>query len=377
SPPDESIPESPGAGAGSSESEAEKAERERKAAEAEAAGARRAAEAKRARERAAAEARRKDDARRAEEANREAAAARLAASEDQARRTLESGINMVTEGRYESAVNTLRSFAGQNPHSADAWYWLARAHHALGDYDRAQTAVNIALEIDPYYGPLSRTPSGLEPTPPLSRQQRKEPPPSMSVLPVKSPLPGGFPLEPVTVSFPYLVRGKDASPDIASDDESPGGARLAYMPYPPMRPGRTAGWMAVSERFSEISRWRFRVDRMGILKEPRVPAAWKGTRPYEVYFWTGREWARIPRSRPREPFDSILYRAREDISQVVTREGLPWDERDTPALAAAASLMRYLWAGDIDFTDASRREAKRQARRTDSASRDEREESVE
>jgi hypothetical protein len=116
--------------------------------------------------------------------------------------------------------------------------------------------------------------------------------------------------------------------------------------------------MSSNANFYEIGRWRFRVDRMGILKTPRVPVAWKGTRPYEAYFWTGREWARIRRARLREPFDSILYRTRNDIAAVTADEGLAWDERDTPSLAASVSLMRYMWMGDIDFANAARRAAK-------------------
>ncbi|MDR3280807.1 MAG: tetratricopeptide repeat protein [Synergistaceae bacterium] len=347
-PPDETIPENPSqSGSGSSESDVARVEREKK--EAAKAKAKKDEESRRARERAAAEAKKKEAARRAEDALRTAEAARVAASEDQANRALQTGMNFMAEGRYQSALNIFRGYVGSNPHSADAWYWISRAHHALGDYDRAQTAANIALEIDPYYGPLTKSPSGLEPMPPLSRQQKKEPRPSMSVLPVKQPLPVGIALEPVTISFPYLVR-KD-SEAVSGDAEAQTGAYLSYAPYPPMRPGRSSRWMAASERFNEISRWRFRVDRMGIMKAPRVPVAWKGTKPREIYFWTGREWARAPRARQREPFDSILYRVRDDIAFVVAREGLAWNESDTPALAASASLMRYMWVGDIDFTN--------------------------
>jgi tetratricopeptide (TPR) repeat protein len=361
SPPDESIPINPsGATSGDSSGDgAARAEKAKRAAEAKAA---KEAAAKRARERAAAEAKKKEAARRAEEAKREAEAARAAASADQINRTMQTGMSYMADGRYQMALNVFRGFVGNNPHSADAWYWIARAHHALGDYDRAQTAVNITLEIDPYYGPLTKSPSGLEPMPPLTKQQKKEPRPSMSVLPVKQPLPTGLSLEPVTISFPYLVHSGDVRAEDVSGDVTQVGAYLSYAPYPPLPPGRTVHWMAASEKFNEISRWRFRVDRMGIIKEPRVPVAWKGTRPHEVYFWTGKEWARVARRRIREPFDSILYRARNDIEEVVAHEGLDWDERDTPALAASASLMRYMWAGDIDFNNAARRASKRAAK---------------
>jgi hypothetical protein len=165
----------------------------------------------------------------------------------------------------------------------------------------------------------------------------------MSVLPVIQPIPPGMALEPVTLTFPYLVRngGADA---------------LNYAPYPPLPSGRVSAWMTASEKWNEIGRWRYNVDRMGILKKPRVPIAWKGNRPSEVYFWTGRQWALVRRERFRERFDSVLYRARGDLMTVVTREGLQWNESDTPSLAAAASIMRYMWIGDVDLDELIRTE---------------------
>ena len=352
SPPGESIQDTP------TQAEidaAEQAERERAAAE----RAAREAAARRARERAEAEARRREEARMAEAARLAAEEARLAEIEESKRRTVRTGMDYVTQGRYQMAINVLRGHVSNtDPYSADAWYWLSRAHHALGDYDRAQAAANIALEIDPYYGPLTKTPSGLEPTPPMTSSQRREPRPSMSVLPVKPLLPSDLALEPVTRSFPYLAGGTSGdAPDgegssHAAAGRAGGGAYLRYEPYSPMPPVRTPGWMAVSERFAEIGRWRIRVDRMGILTEPRVPVAWRGATPYEVYFWTGIEWARIPRRSEGESFSDILKGRRYDILTVIRREGIEWDENDTPALAAAASLMRYLWLGDIDLSSA-------------------------
>jgi hypothetical protein len=121
----------------------------------------------------------------------------------------------------------------------------------------------------------------------------------------------------------------------------------------------TVVWMQ-SEKFNEISRWRFRVDRMGILMDPRVPIAWKGSRPYEVYFWTGEEWARVRRKGiHRVAYDDTLYSARASIEEVLADRGFQWCEPDTPSLAANASLMRYKWMGDIDLIDAEIRAEKR------------------
>jgi hypothetical protein len=200
----------------------------------------------------------------------------------------------------------------------------------------------------------------------LTKQQKKEPRPSMSVLPVKQPLPANLLLEPVVISFPILIESEaQANGEYDSSRLEPEGADPltgAYLQYGPLIPdplGATVRWMQ-SEKFNEISRWRFRVDRMGILTDPRVPIAWKGSRPYEVYFWTGEEWARVRRSgTKRVAYDETLYRARESMREVLADRNFQWYEPDTPSLAANASLMRYKWVGDVDLIDAEIRAEKR------------------
>jgi hypothetical protein len=358
SPPDESRP--------TGESEAEKDVRKEREEAARRAQIRRAAKAKR---KAAAEAAKKAAAEKAaaeEKAKLAAEEAKRAASEDMINRTLFISRNLVENGRYRSAVIVLRSFLDEHPDFAEAWYLLSRAHHALGDYDNAQSAVNTALDIDPYYPDLVKTPNGLQPVPVLTKQEKKEPRPSMSVLPVKQPLPANLLLEPVVISFPMLVeaeaqpQGEYADSRFEPEGRDPlTGAYLQYAPLIPDPLGATVKWMQ-SEKFNEISRWRFRVDRMGILTEPRVPIAWKGSRPYEVYFWTGEEWARVRRKGThRAAYDDTLSRARESIEDVLIDRNFQWHEPDTPSLAASASLMRYKWVGDIDLIDAEIRAEKR------------------
>lgn len=325
--------------------------------------------ARQARARAAAAARKKAavskqkaDAERAAAEKKAAEEAARVAAEEAVRAQLSSGRNLIEEGRFQTGLNVLRDFVRAHPHSADAWYWISRAHHAMGDYDRAQTAVNIALEIDPYYPALTKTPNGIQPSPKLTKQQKKDPRPSMSVLPVKPWLPSNLALEPVTISFPRLIEGAgeaaadDTGAEVAYDPAT--GARLRYEPYPPLPRARTVAWMQEA-RFQEISRWRFRVDRMGILTSPRVPIAWKGTHPYEVYFWTGTEWARVRRQRAayenKETYDDILAHAEQSIARIVTERGYEWDEYDTPSLAANASLFRYTWIGDVALGKAQKR----------------------
>lgn len=327
---------------------------------------------KRAREKRLAEARKKAAAKKVAAAKTKKAAVKQTpppkpSSEDIAMEMLFTGGRMVEEGRYKSALRTLRNFVKLKPRSTDGWYLISRAHHALGDYDRAQLAANIALQIDPDYPPLTKTPNGLQPVPRPTKQSNKEPRPSMSVLPVKQPVPARLPLEPVIISFPLLM-GADDVPDATdmrdpSDRDPVTGAWLRYSPYPPLARGQTVAWQQ-NERFMEISRWRFRVDRMAILKEPRVVVAWKGTYPYEVYFWTGTEWARARREKLGfdwvERYDDILYLSQERIRSVLADRNYRWSERDTSAVAAAASAMRYWWQGEIDLGDAKSRVEKRE-----------------
>lgn len=277
---------------------------------------------------------------------------------------LHQGRTLVEEGRYRTAVNVLRSYLKANPRSVGGWYWISRAHHALGDYDRAQIAANIVLQIDPYYPALTKTPSGLEPIPKKDRRSRVEPYPSRSVLPVKQPIPSKLPLEPITISFPLLVVSgdKSVSGDNFVNPENWDTASLHYIPYPPLPVGETVVWMQ-DERFMEISRWRLRVDRMAMLENPRVPVAWKGMYPYEVYFWTGSQWARVRKNPEKfdyvERYDDILFRAKEAIEKLLREENFHWFERDTPAFAAAASAMHYLWLGDIKLDGAKARAGER------------------
>ena len=277
---------------------------------------------------------------------------------------LYQGRALVEEGRCRTAVNVLKGYLKANPRSANGWYWISRAHHALGDYDRAQIAANIALQIDPYYPALTKTPSGLEPMPKKDRRSRVEPYPSRSVLPIKPPIPSKLPLEPITISFPLLVVSgdKSVSGDNFVNPENWDTAYLHYIPYPPLPAGETVVWMQ-DERFTEISRWRLRVDRMAILENPRVPVAWRGTYPYEVYFWTGSEWARVRRNPEKfdyvERYDDILYRAKDAIEKILRDENFHWFERDTPALTAFASGVHYLWIGDIKLDEAKVRAGER------------------
>jgi len=336
----------------------EKAARERRAAQ-----ARKQAAAKRAAAQKAAAAKKASASKTAAKPATGGAAAAPASGDIASRADAwRDGMTLVEEGRYRTAADFLQRIVKSNPRNADAWYWLSRAYHALGDYDRAQWAANVTLEIDRSYPALTKTPSGMQPLPKPTAASKKEPRPSMSVLPVAPRIPAGMLLEPTTITFPYLephsggkpVSG-DLSPLAASADETPPyrAASLRYEPFAPLPRGKTPAWMQ-REPFTEIGRRRSRVDSMAIVKDPPVPIAWKGARPSEVYFWTGAEWARVPRksgAKKGEKLDALLTRAKRDMDEVIAQTGRPWRESDTPALASSAAHMNYRWGGEIDLSE--------------------------
>ena len=287
----------------------------------------------------------------------EAAAVAKAQAELRARTAWKQGQHLVETGDFRSAISFLQRYIKDHAPSADAWYWLSRAHHALGDYDRSQDAANITLQIDPHYPALTKTPSGLQPLPIKTRANRGNPPPSMAVLPIKPVLPTGIQLTPVTLSPPYFNISGDRklSGDIPAEGRGIPG--LIYKPYPPLPQGKSPTWMQ-KERFQEISRWRHRVDRIGILEKPRVPIAWRGDRPSLIFIWTGKEWARINGRKvlirgnilgrsATEKASSSLRRTREEIEQFLTENGFVWYEADTPALASQTAHWRYAWADTV------------------------------
>lgn len=287
----------------------------------------------------------------------EAAAVTKAQAELRARTAWKQGQHLVETGDFRSAISFLQRYIKDHAPSADAWYWLSRAHHALGDYDRSQDASNIALQIDPHYPALTKTPSGLQPLPIKTRINRGDPHPSMAVLPIKPVLPTGIQLTPIPLSLPYFNISGDRklSGDIPAEGRGVPG--LIYKPYPPLPQGKSPAWMQ-KERFQEISRWRHRVDRIGILEKPRVPIAWRGDRPSFIFVWTGKEWARINGRKvlirgnilgrsTTEKASSSLRRTREEIEQFLTENGFVWYEADTPALASQAAHWRYAWADTV------------------------------
>lgn len=259
-----------------------------------------------------------------------------------------AGQRLVEEGDYRTAISFLKRYIRGNTPSADAWYWLSRAHHALGDYDRAQDAANVALQINPSYPPLTKTPSGLQPMPPSGTLEPGTPPPSVSVLPIKPVLPTRIFLTPVPLSLPILNKSEDRA---LSDDNGNKRGMLTHVPYPPLEKGRSVVWMQQSA-FQEISRWRHQVDRIGILASPRLPVAFRGTRPSVLFIWTGEQWVRVKgermvKRRRMEDARTSLGAVKEELHELADHTRFYWHESETPALASQVAHWRYAWAGDI------------------------------
>lgn len=69
---------------------------------------------------------------------------------------LEEGLRLLEQRFFTRALDQLEQAIRQEPGNAGAWYALGRACQEKGFFIRAQAAYKNALEIDPYFGPLSR-----------------------------------------------------------------------------------------------------------------------------------------------------------------------------------------------------------------------------
>ncbi|MBR1673169.1 MAG: hypothetical protein IJ702_09595 [Fretibacterium sp.] len=99
-------------------------------------------------------------------------------------------------------------------------------------------------------------------------------------------------------------------------------------------------------RFMAVGSWKGSVDRIGVLHNPAVPVAWKGSSPQVIYVWTGRSWYQVAR-RESETAQSALKRELYDITRMVKRNKLVWYEEDMPVLAQQSTAWGYYWMGEV------------------------------
>lgn len=82
--------------------------------------------------------------------------------------SLEKGIALMNEDRYEAAKPYLLKAIQENRNDPNAWYWYGVYHEKTGGYYQAQYFYSKAVTIDPAFEPLSRVvyyPNDSEKTP--------------------------------------------------------------------------------------------------------------------------------------------------------------------------------------------------------------------
>lgn len=101
--------------------------------------------------------------------------------------------------------------------------------------------------------------------------------------------------------------------------------------------------------FMAVGNWKGTVDRMAVLSELGVPAAWSGHNPRVVYVWTGSLWHQLDTGEVRSPM-RILRRNYAKIKRMVRDSGFKWYAQDTPVLLQQAKAWGYYWLGEISVT---------------------------
>ena len=101
--------------------------------------------------------------------------------------------------------------------------------------------------------------------------------------------------------------------------------------------------------FMAVGNWKGTVDRIGVLDNPAVPVAWKGSKPKIIYVWTGNAWYQVEVKEGRTPIRAIIHEIR-NIRRFVNNSKFQWYSQDMPILAQQAKEWGYYWLGEIHTT---------------------------
>lgn len=123
----------------------------------------------------------------------------------------------------------------------------------------------------------------------------------------------------------------------------------ARTPSGPAAPLVAPVWLK-DGNFTAVAQWSRVVDRMAILRRPRLPLAWKGDRPSVIYGWTGKNWYQMICKEGESPKES-LKRYVYELTRMAHLNRFCWRDSDTPALAAQAPAWGFFWMGLIDPID--------------------------
>ncbi len=106
---------------------------------------------------------------------------------------------------------------------------------------------------------------------------------------------------------------------------------------------------AFSPAFMGIGNWKGTVDRIGVLRDPAVPVAWKGQHPKVVYVWTGSSWYQVQKKESQTPLQALRHDYAV-IKRLVRQSGFKWYQQDMPILAEQAKKWGYYWLGEVSIT---------------------------
>lgn len=101
--------------------------------------------------------------------------------------------------------------------------------------------------------------------------------------------------------------------------------------------------------FMAVGNWKPTVDRMAVLSDLGVPAAWLGGNPKLIYLWTGSLWYQVDTGDLRSPKKAIA-RNYTKLRRLIRDSGFKWYAQDTPVLAQQSKAWGYYWLGEINFT---------------------------
>jgi hypothetical protein len=104
----------------------------------------------------------------------------------------------------------------------------------------------------------------------------------------------------------------------------------------------------MNPQFLMLGTWKENVDRVGILRKPAIPVAWRGESPQVIYAWTGAAWHQmVPRDgqRPGDVLKNQLY----SLTRMANRQGGSWQEAEVALLAHQATQWGFSWIGELDI----------------------------
>ena len=105
--------------------------------------------------------------------------------------------------------------------------------------------------------------------------------------------------------------------------------------------------------FMAIGNWKGTVDRMAVISDLGVPAAWSGGSPRVIYVWTGTSWHQLDTGEVRNP-KRVIVRNYSKLTRFIRETGFKWYAQDVPILAQQAKAWGYYWLGEIVIKNAEK-----------------------